>query len=110
MGWIEYDKKSLGSENGFDYHQLTSFKYRPDKELVEKYTKDGFRCLEFGLFCDKTIISMEPIPKNILQNFLKTLVESKLHMALWLMVKRWQVFIQLFQRFLLIMRYLKNSC
>ena len=53
LGWIEYDKTPKGKENEFDYHALTSFKYRPDKELVEKYTNDGFHAWNLGYFVTK---------------------------------------------------------
>ncbi len=53
LGWIEYTPEPKGSERGFDYHELTSFKYRPDKELVEKYVSDGFHAWNLGYFVAK---------------------------------------------------------
>lgn len=53
LGWIEYEKSPSGSEGEFDYHRLASFKYRPDKELVEKYTLDGFHAWNLGYFVTK---------------------------------------------------------
>ncbi len=55
LGWIEYDKSPRGQESGFDYHVLNSFKYRPDKELVEKYTKDGSHAWNLGYFVTKPV-------------------------------------------------------
>lgn len=53
LGWIEYDQKPAGHEAGFNYHSLVSFKYRPDKDLVEKYTKDGSHAWNLGYFVVK---------------------------------------------------------
>lgn len=53
LGWIEYDRASLGKVEEFDYHSLVSFRYRPEKSLVEEYTKDGKHAWNLGYFVTK---------------------------------------------------------
>lgn len=53
LGWIEYDVKPSDHVGGYDVHDLLSFKYRPDVELVEKYTKDGQHAWNLGYFMTK---------------------------------------------------------
>lgn len=53
IGWIEYDRKSLGTVEGFEYFNLVSFRYRPEKELVEKYALDGRHAWNLGYFVTK---------------------------------------------------------
>ncbi len=53
IGWIEYDKKSLGIVDGFDHFALKSFKYRPEKKLVEGYVHDGRHAWNLGYFVTK---------------------------------------------------------
>jgi len=53
LGWIEYDLRASAHVRGYDLHDLKSFKYRPDMELVEKYTKDGEHAWNLGYFVTK---------------------------------------------------------
>ncbi|MEI7652695.1 MAG: sugar phosphate nucleotidyltransferase [bacterium] len=50
LGWIEYDLKPCEEHAGYNAHPLKSFKYRPDTDLVEKYTKDGEHAWNLGYF------------------------------------------------------------
>lgn len=53
LGWIEFEQKESGKKNTFGYHSLESFKYRPDKEFVEKYVSDGRHAWNLGYFVTK---------------------------------------------------------
>jgi len=53
LGWIEFDKESQGKVGNFDYHSLASFKYRPEKKLVEEYAVDGSHAWNLGYFVTK---------------------------------------------------------
>lgn len=53
IGWIEFDKSILGKAGDFDYHSLISFRYRPDKVLVDRYAKDGTHAWNLGYFVTK---------------------------------------------------------
>ncbi|MBP6993916.1 mannose-1-phosphate guanylyltransferase [Candidatus Woesebacteria bacterium] len=53
LGWIEFEKAILGKAGKFDYHSLASFKYRPEKKLVEDYAVDGSHAWNLGYFVTK---------------------------------------------------------
>jgi mannose-1-phosphate guanylyltransferase len=53
LGWIEFDQSSLGKAGQFDYHSLVSFRYRPEKSLVEEYAQDGKHAWNLGYFVTK---------------------------------------------------------
>ena len=49
IGWIEYGGIKLTTKNEA-VHEFLSFKYKPDIELVRKYTKDGRHAWNMGYF------------------------------------------------------------
>lgn len=49
LGWIE-SGKVVKKLNGINFHKFAGFKYKPDRQLAEKYFKDGKYCWNLGYF------------------------------------------------------------
>lgn len=49
LGWIE-TKGKMQKVNGIQFHKFESFKYKPNKQLAEKYFKNSKYCWNLGYF------------------------------------------------------------
>lgn len=49
LGWVE-TKESTDTIDGVDFKQFAGFRYRPDKQLAEKYFSDDHFCWNLGSF------------------------------------------------------------
>lgn len=49
LGWIEMGE-TIHTEETVNFKKFLAFKYKPDKELAEKYLKDGKYCWNLGYF------------------------------------------------------------
>lgn len=49
LGWIEMGE-TIHTEETVNFKKFLAFKYKPDKELAEKYLKDGRYCWNLGYF------------------------------------------------------------
>lgn len=62
LGWIEYEKV-ITTTNGIRFHEFGGLKYKPAKDLAEKYFNGGKHCWNLGYFVTT--------PKNLMQKFEK---------------------------------------
>lgn len=49
LGWIQFGE-ILRNSNGTNFHRFLKLKYKPDRELAERYFNDGHHCWNLGYF------------------------------------------------------------
>jgi len=60
LGWIEYDKV-VESGDGVEFMSFTGLKYKPEKDVAQKYFTSGNHCWNLGYFVTT--------PKNLISKF-----------------------------------------
>lgn len=49
LGWIDYGKKLI-DKNGFSFHALMDYQYRPDEDTAKRYFESGHHAWNLGYF------------------------------------------------------------
>lgn len=71
LGWIQYDK-TVETVDSVEFRLFTGLKYKPAKEIAQKYFTSGKHCWNLGYFVTT--------PKNLLSKFEKFAPEISSHL------------------------------
>lgn len=79
LGWIETNKVAL--KDGFEFRQFNGFKYKPDKDLAQKYFQDSQYCWNLGYFVStpRYIYSLFERFSPRIHRIAQTIVGAKTH-------------------------------
>lgn len=71
LGWIQYDK-AVKTVDGIEFRSFTGLKYKPQKDMAQKYFTSDKHCWNLGYFVTT--------PKNLLSKFEKFAPEISSHL------------------------------